>query len=133
MKNILAISDKLAISLSFLCTLHCLVLPLAIVLMPSLAILPFEDEAFHQGLLIAVIPISTFALTIGCKKHKRYRLLLLGGIGLCILITSAILGHDLLGETWEKILTVIGACLIALGHIWNYRLCQLQKDCGCHE
>lgn len=133
MKNILEISDKLAISLSFLCTLHCLVLPLVLVLLPSLAILPFENEIFHQGLLIAVIPISIFALTMGCKKHKRYRLLLLGGLGLCFLIASAILGHDALGETWEKILTVIGASLIALGHVLNYRLCQTQDNCGCPE
>ncbi len=133
MKNILALSDKLAISLSFLCTLHCLVLPSALVLMPSLAILPFEGEVFHLGVLIAVIPISIFALTMGCKKHKRYRLLLPGGIGLFILIATAFLGHGLLGETWEKALTITGASLIALGHVWNYRLCQLHKDCSCHE
>lgn len=133
MKNILALSDKLAISLSFLCTLHCLVLPLALVLMPSLAILPFQDEAFHLGMLIAVIPISAFALTMGCKQHKRYQLLLMGGIGLSILIAAVILGHDLLGETGEKVLTVIGAGFVALGHIWNYRLCQRENECGCQE
>jgi len=133
MKNIIALSDKLAISLSFLCTIHCLALPLLLVMLPSLAALPLADEAFHLWMVIAVIPVSAYALTMGCTKHKRYHLLLIGGIGLALLIAASFLGHDLLGETWEKTLTISGAVVIAAGHVLNYRLCQLQYKCECHE
>ena len=133
MKNLQAISDKTAIGLSLLCTLHCLALPLAIVLLPSMAALPLNDEAFHLWMVLAVIPISLYALTLGCKKHKRYRLLWLGSIGVSILAAAAFLGHDLLGEFWEKAFTVLGAGIIALGHFWNYRLCQAQETCACPE
>jgi len=134
MKNTVALSDVLAISLSLLCTIHCLALPLAVVMLPSLAIFPLEDEAFHFWMVMAVIPTSAYALTIGCRKHKHYRLLFLGSIGLAILIASAFLGHDLLGEKWEKIFTVIGAGIIALGHLLNYRLCLHQeKKCQCFD
>ena len=129
MKNIQAISDKTAISLSLLCTIHCLALPMAAVLVPSMAALPLEDEAFHLWMVIAVIPISAYALTMGCKKHKRYRIFFMGSIGLFILGLSAFSGHDLLGEFWERVLTVTGASIIALGHFWNYRLCQHQDRC----
>ena len=134
MRNTVALSDVLAISLSLLCTIHCLALPLAVVLLPSLAVLPLDDEAFHFWMVIAVLPTSAYALTMGCRKHKHYHLLFLGGIGLAVLIASAFLGHDLLGEEWEKILTVAGASIIALGHLLNYRLCQHQEEkCQCTE
>ncbi len=133
MKSLQTMTDKTAICLSLLCTVHCLVLPVAVVLLPSVAALPLVGEAFHLWMLIAVLPISAYALTMGCKKHKRYRLLTVGSMGLLILGTAAFLGHETLGEVWEKLLTAAGACILALGHIWNYQLCQHQDSCECSE
>jgi len=132
MKNIQSISDKTAISLSLLCTIHCLALPLAAAFLPSIAALSLDDEVFHLWMLLAVVPVSAFALTMGCKNHQHYRVLLLGGIGLSLLALTVILGHEVLGEIGEKALTVIGASIIALGHVWNYRLCQNEEKC-CSE
>lgn len=133
MNNLQALSDKSAIGLSLLCTLHCLAMPLAVVLLPSIAALPLADETFHYWMLFAVLPISAYALTIGCRKHQRYRLLLIGGMGLLLMCFAAFAGHALLGESGEKTLTVIGAMLLALGHAWNYRLCQAQDCDGCDD
>jgi len=131
MKNMQSFSDKAAISLSLLCTLHCLALPLAVALLPSMAALSLDDEAFHLWMLLAVMPISVFALTMGCKKHRRYHIVLTGSIGLFILAMTVFLGHEMLGETGEKALTLVGASIIALGHFWNYRLCNTHKNCEC--
>ena len=130
MKNTRAIADKAAVSLSFLCALHCLAMPVAVALLPALAGLPFAEEGFHLWMVIVVLPVSIYALTMGCKKHKRYQLLMLGCLGLTILVAAALFGHDFLGEFWEKVLTVIGASVIALGHLWNFRLCQKLDTCG---
>ena len=132
MIHLQSISDKTAISLSLLCTIHCLFAPLLAVLLPSISGLTLDDEIFHLWLAFAVIPISAYALTMGCKSHKRYRVLALGGTGLLILVVTAIFGHDLFGETLEKTFTVVGASIIAVGHLWNYRLCQ-QSECTCPE
>ena len=133
MNNLQRLSDKSAIGLSLLCTIHCLAMPLAAVLLPSIAALPLADETFHYWMLITVLPISAYALTMGCKKHQRYRLLLIGGVGLCILVFATYAGHDLLGETGEKTLTVVGTMILALGHLWNYRLCHHKGPCDCTE
>jgi len=122
-------TDKAAISLSALCMIHCLLLPLLTVLLPSIAALPMSDEAFHIWMVVAVIPISIYALTMGCKKHKRYPMLLIGIVGLVILGVAAFMGHDLLGEELEKVFTVIGASVIAIAHVWNYRLCRSTGMC----
>ena len=128
-----AFTDKMAMSLSLLCALHCLVSPLIIVMLPSLAALQFDGEAFHLWMVLAVIPTSIYALTMGCKQHKRYRLLGLGLLGLLFLLSAVLAGEELIGDFWEKALTVIGAAIIALGHYRNYRLCRRQEFCACPE
>lgn len=115
-------TDKLAISLSLLCTLHCLAFPIAMVSIPSLAALQLDGESFHLWMLIAVIPTSIYALTLGCMKHKRYQLVILGLMGLAFMV-SAVLFEETFGESGEKWFTVIGASLIAIGHYRNFRLC----------
>lgn len=131
MINIQTNSDKVAISLSALCAFHCLILPLLTVLIPSFAALPLQDEAFHIWMIVAVVPISLFALTMGCKKHKNFSMLLIGALGLMILGVAAFFGHDLLGEKLEKGFTLVGALIIAIAHVLNYRLCQNQHLCAC--
>ncbi len=124
MKNLQTTTDKTAIGLSLLCSIHCLAFPLLVVLLPSLAALNLDNEAFHLWMVMAVIPTSVVALTLGCKKHKNFGLLSIGLVGLVFLILAVALGEDLLGEFWEKGLTVIGSAVIAYGHYRNYRLCQ---------
>ena len=131
--SIRSLSDKTAIGLSLLCALHCLAFPLMVVMLPSFAALGLDGEAFHLWMVLAVIPTSVFALTLGCKRHQRYRVVLVGSVGLLILTATAIAGAALLGETAEKALTLLGATVIALGHYWNYRLCQQQQACDCPE
>ena len=133
MINTQSVADKTAMSLSLLCTIHCLIFPLLAVFLPSMIALPLQDEIFHVWLVIAVVPVSAYALTMGCKNHKRYQILLIGSIGLLISSVVAFFGHDLLGEALEKVFTVIGAMVIAIAHIWNYRLCQQQDQCACPE
>lgn len=132
MNSIQTLTDKTAIGLSLLCAIHCLASPLLVVLLPSLSALQLDNEAFHFWMVVAVVPTSVYALTMGCKQHKHYRLLTYGFIGLACLISAVVLGEALLGEAGEKILTVIGATIIAYGHFQNYRLCQQhKKHCDC--
>ena len=128
-----AVTDKLAIGLSLGCAVHCLSLPILLALLPSMAALQLDNEAFHFWMLVAVIPTSVYALTLGCKQHKRYRLLILGFIGLGLLVLALALGEERIGEIGEKILTVIGGGFVAFGHWSNYRLCNAEKheDCTC--
>lgn len=131
MKNLQTFSDKAAIGLSLACAIHCLAFPLLIVLLPSIAALQLNNEAFHIWMIVAVVPTSVYALTMGCKLHKRYRFFTLGIIGLACLILAVALGETLLGEAGEKILTALGAGIIAYGHYKNFRLCQRQDSCAC--
>ena len=124
-------ADRAAIGLSGLCALHCLLLPVALTLAPSIAGMGVADEAFHVWMIVFVVPISIYALFAGCNKHREYSVLALGGVGLAVLISAPLLGHDVLGEVGERVVTLAGALLVAASHVRNFRLCR-QADCQ-HE
>ncbi len=120
--------DKTAISISALCVMHCLLVPVALILIPAFSVLPLADEKFHQLLIVLVLPVSVVALWMGCNKHRHWPVLVWGVAGLTVLVLTAAFGHDLLGEVFEKVATVVGALLLAIGHVQNYRQCQA-TDC----
>ncbi len=119
-----AFLDRAAIGLSALCMLHCLTVPAAVVLLPSLVSLPIADEHFHLALVFIVIPTSLIALCLGCRRHRHVRVLAWGVSGVAVLVFAATLGHDVFGSTAERVMTVIGASLVVIGHVMNFRLCR---------
>ncbi len=137
MKATQALTDKLSIGLSMLCVIHCLLLPFVLVLLPSWIAVQLANEAFHAWMVFAVLPTSIYALTLGCKKHKHYRLIALGLSGLVLLLLAVVLGEHILGHFGEKMMTLAGATLLAIGHIWNFRLCHQHRhndeNCDCPD
>jgi len=132
-KAIQPMTDQAAIGLSLLCAIHCLALPVATTALPSVVALGFADESFHVWLVVVVIPLSAFALTMGCRKHGQSRVLFIGVLGLLLLCLGPILGHNVLSETVERALTLIGAALVAAGHVRNFLLCRERDACDCQE
>lgn len=127
--------DKFAVLLTGICIVHCLIAPIAITLLPIITLSSMvEDILFHQMMLWLVLPSSLFALFIGCKKHRNFAIVATGMLGLAILVTVALLGHDVLSITQEKIFTIVGGLVLAASHVMNYRACQSQtcndKNCA---
>ncbi|MDD9976445.1 MAG: MerC domain-containing protein [Boseongicola sp.] len=116
--------DKFAVTTSGLCAIHCLSLPMLLAIFPALGATLFGQESFHVWLLWLVIPLSIIALSMGCRKHKSWLVALLGFIGLSVLVIAASFGHDVLGETGERVATLMGVTVIAVGHVRNYTLCR---------
>jgi hypothetical protein len=123
--------DTAAVVLSGVCMLHCLALPIALTILPIVNVTLLDESTFHLIMMVVILPISVIALSIGCRQHKDKLTLILGSIGLVILTTTAIFGHDLLGLTGERIVTSIGGLILAAAHIQNYRCCR-NDDCA-HE
>lgn len=123
--------DKSAITLSVLCLLHCLALPVITVLLPTMIATAVNQEFFHTIMVAFVLPISIYALTMGCKKHSKLSVALYGGLGLATLVAAVVFGESHLGEVGEKVVTTIGAVIIAFAHFQNYKLCAKSDNCSC--
>ena len=121
--------DKAAIGLSFACALHCLTVPLFLAIFPSSALSGLGDERIHLGLLVLIIPISVFSLTVGCRLHRSLTVVALGVTGICILCFSALLAHDMGGESLETAGTLLGSGIVALSHALNFKSCRAAYAC----
>ena len=120
----ISLLDKLAVSTSTFCAIHCLCLPIFLGFFPALGTTLFGEELFHVLLLWLVIPLSLVALSLGCRRHRDVPVAAIGLAGLTSLILAATFGHSALGERGEQALTLIGAAMIALAHLRNYKLCR---------
>ena len=72
------ISDNLSICLSLACILHCIALPLLIIILPTFSSFWINNENVHVILVILAIPISLFAMTKSLTKHHNYKCIFLG-------------------------------------------------------
>ena len=87
-------SDKLSICLSLCCILHCIALPVIILMIPSFASLWINNEKVHVILVLFAVPISLFAMAKSLRIHHNYKCISLAVIGLSLLV-SAIFMHDI--------------------------------------
>ena len=121
-------SDKLAISLSAACVIHCLFAPTLIIFAYSFLSFSVESELVHYIILMLAIPISTIALILGYRNHKVLSFLVIGIAGLSLMLLAVLLGEG----TSEKVLTVIGSCTVAYAHYKNHKVCK-ELECNCHD
>ena len=117
--------DRVAIGLSAVCILHCLALPLVLVLFPSLALVSLDDELFHHLMLFAVLPVSVVTLILGYRHHNEKSVFLIGLLGLAVLTGIAFVDHDHFGHWGETVFTVTGSLILAYAHLRNARMRRL--------
>lgn len=104
--------DRTAITVSTLCVIHCLLLPVLATLLPLLGWLS-EAEWLHRALVLMALPISILALLPPINHRGAVSLRLMALFGGVMLVLGAFVEalHD-----HETILTVGGAIMIAGAH-----------------
>lgn len=111
--------DRVAIALSGLCLVHCLVIPVAVVVTPALAALVLGSETtVHWIFLAMAVPTSWWALWRGFRKQRNARALTMGLLGLSIMFLGV---SHLLDPALEVPLTVVGVSLVVVAHVLNLR------------
>ena len=124
-------SDKLAMTLSVICVIHCFFVPSFLILGAGYLSFAIDNEFIHKLIVLLAIPISIFALYIGYKNHKTSSFIPMAIFGLILLVLAVVLGESLFGEAGEKILTLFGSASLAYAHYRNYKTCK-ELDCSCH-
>ena len=110
------IIDNLGITISSVCAIHCLLLPVIFLIAPYSFLASHE---FHEALIYFILPCALVAFVLGCRKHKDTRVAIIGTLGM-ILLGSALLLHDVhhSDQHNEELTTVlITICGLSLIHI----------------
>lgn len=114
-----SIVEGTAMSASLLCLVHCLALPILLLLLPGTLGLFAQSEAFHYAALALVVPAALAAFWLGYQRHGTAGPAALGTAGVACLV-GALLPSPF--EDLETILTVTGSLLLIAGHTINWRL-----------
>lgn len=119
------LADLLGIGLSLTCLVHCLALPLLILLAPALGTWIAMPEWVHAAILMVALPAATLAMKDGWRRHGRAlpALLAAAGIGL---LAAGLAAHEgwmalVNPETADRWLTSMGAVALATAHLLNWR------------
>ena len=114
--------DSLGGTVSLVCLIHCLGLPMLIALAPSFGDVLAVPESVHLLMLALALPVSLLALLRGSAQQCRGWPLVGGTIGLLLMAAG------LLAPAWETPLTVGGSLMVVAAHIGNWRI--RRRDCG---
>ena len=119
------LADLTGLALSFACLLHCLALPLALLLAPALSRWIALPEGVHAVILLLALPAAAIAMRDGWRRHRRLTpaMLAIAGLGLLALGLSAHEGWIATGdpEAADRLLTSAGALMLAAAHVMNWR------------
>jgi len=118
--------DRIGITATSLCALHCILLPVLLPALPLLGLSFLADHQWEHFFLIVTAVLGTFALFSGFRKYHRriypFYLLFLG-------ITIYWIKHDF-SEALEPYFIILGASLIVSAHVINLKLCNNCKQCA---
>lgn len=109
--------DAAGISVSSLCLIHCLALPVIAALLP-LAGVWAQAEWLHKALVLTALPVSGYAVFVRGVHFRDPFFVFLVTFGLALLAAAAFLDalHDV-----ETPMTAAGALIVAAGHLWRWR------------
>jgi hypothetical protein len=116
--------DRAAIALSGLCVLHCLTMPFVLLALPFLGQL--TEGHFHLQMLVVVVPVSSIALGLGFRRHRRMSVMVAGGVGLLLLFVGGTWMHNEVGILADRATTIAGSLLLASAHFYNSRFSRCQ-------
>jgi|TARA_B110000914_G_C15253340_1_gene349583 hypothetical protein len=117
--------DRIGITATSLCALHCILLPVLLPALPLLGLSFLADHAWEHVFLIFTAMLGSVALFAGFKRYhqKMYPFYLLFlGVGIYWI------KHDFSDEL-EVYFIIIGASLIVAAHYINLKLCNSCKEC----
>lgn len=112
--------DRIGIWLSGLCALHCLVVPVALALLPLWPVaLRWHDWA-HVAFAVLLVPVTLVAMWGAHRRERPWGIPFSLGLGL-LLVLLAIAARASLGEVGETLVTLTGSILLITGHWRNWR------------
>lgn len=142
--------DRAGTIASFLCALHCALLPLVITLLPLLGLGFLASEPVEWLLLLVSACLGVLSICFGFREHRSPRVWALAGTAIAVLVAARVWAHGAhdshhaghhhdisFFSTWlETGLMVMGGTLMMSAHWLNQRLCRACRHCvghGCSE
>jgi hypothetical protein len=115
------IADRFGATASFLCAVHCALLPLVIALLPALGLGFLADHRLERGFIVFASTLALAATVVGFRRHQRFRAFWFLAPGIVLLLAGILVDID--GSMGlHAALVAAGGTLVALAHLTNLHL-----------
>ena len=124
--------DRIGMSASLLCAVHCAALPLALVVLPLAGAHILLDGTIELVMIVVAATVGVAGLGSSYRVHRRLNPLMMMAAGAAILIANVV-GHDSHAVTTESLhpyIAAVGGMMIAFAHRINMRLCDDCERCA---
>ncbi len=123
--------DRAGATASFVCAIHCAIMPFVITVLPLLGLGFLSSEPVEWALLSCSAVLGTLSLCVGFRQHKQRRVFGVLGLAMAFLVAGRILHEHHLGW-WGPIFMVIGGFTMMAAHVFNRTLCRSCRACSSH-
>ncbi|HEV7491260.1 MAG TPA: MerC domain-containing protein [Rhodanobacteraceae bacterium] len=115
------LADRFGATASFLCAVHCALLPIIIAALPALGLSFLANHRFERGFIAFASVLATTTFIVGFRRHRRFHAFWFLVPGLSFLAAGVIVDSDH-SSLLHAVLVSIGGTLVAVSHLTNLRL-----------
>ncbi|NYZ62551.1 MerC domain-containing protein [Luteimonas deserti] len=114
-------ADRVGFAASFLCAVHCALLPVALSLLPVFGLSVGGWVDIDQAFVVFATLLGATTLTLGWRRHRAFHAWMLLVPGLALVWAGAFTHlHD--HSVGHAVVMTIGGLLLAAAHLVNLRL-----------
>jgi hypothetical protein len=110
--------DRLGIAVSFICLVHCVVLPVFLTTLSFAGMEVLHNRILELGTLLLAVSTGFMAMRNGYLKHEQSGIVVVFVLGMVLMIS----GNFSFTEPFETLCKTAGALLVIGAHIRNFRV-----------
>jgi uncharacterized membrane protein (UPF0136 family) len=118
---------------SIFCAVHCTVVPLLAILIPTTGVYLFINETFEFVLLALSLLFNITNICFGYRQHKSNKAVALLALGLFLFVIGRLLHHHNHHNGFQfdlfNLFMIVGGLLMAVSSFMNDKMCKHCKTC----
>ncbi|HEX5124508.1 MAG TPA: MerC domain-containing protein [Rhodanobacteraceae bacterium] len=115
------LGDRFGATASFLCAVHCAVLPFVIAMLPAIGLGFLANHRFERGFIAFASALALTTLIVGFRRHRQFRAFWFLVPGILLLMAGIVVDFED-NATLHAVLVAMGGTLVAVSHLTNLRL-----------
>jgi len=119
--------DYVGVGASFLCVVHCLLTPVLITALPTLAA---TEHQTHSVFAIIILLLGMLAFIPGYLTHRNKSIPIIGFIAISMITFASVLPEMKNAEMIETGLVMIGGITLIYSHLRNAYWCRFCSKCS---
>lgn len=118
---------------SIVCAIHCTVVPLLAILIPTTGIYLFINENFEFVLLALSLLFNITNICFGYRQHKSNKAVAMLALGLFLFVVGRLLHNHNHHSGFQfdlfNLFMIVGGLLMAISSFMNDKMCKHCKTC----